>query len=99
MFTQPDGLAILWRDTTVPEALLASGSAVVGITALVAGVSGYLLRPTNIFERALLIVGGILLMVPGLIADLGGIALFAAAALSQLYRRARDAAPARARPV
>jgi TRAP-type uncharacterized transport system fused permease subunit len=99
MFTQPDGIAILWRDTPLPEAILASVSAAVGITALVAGVGGYLLRPTNIVERALLVVGGLFLVAPGLIADVTGIALFAAAGLSQLYRRARDATPARARSV
>jgi TRAP-type uncharacterized transport system fused permease subunit len=96
MFTQPDGLAILWRDTTVPEAALASISAAIGITALVAGVGGYLLRPTNIVERAMLIVGGVLLVAPGLIADVTGIALFAIAGLSQFIRRARDTTPARA---
>jgi TRAP transporter 4TM/12TM fusion protein len=96
MFTQPDGLAILWRDTTVPEAALASISAAVGITALVAGVGGYLLRPTNVIERVLLIVGGVLLVAPGLIADITGITLFALVGLSQLVRRARDTNPARA---
>jgi TRAP transporter 4TM/12TM fusion protein len=96
MFTQPDGLAILWRDTTVPEAALASISAAIGITALVAGVGGYLLRPTNIAERAMLVVGGVLLVAPGLIADVTGIALFAIAGLSQFIRRARDTSPARA---
>jgi TRAP-type uncharacterized transport system fused permease subunit len=96
MFTQPDGLAILWRDTPIPEAILASVSAAVGITALVAGVGGYLLRPTNIYERIFLIVGGVLLVAPGLVADFTGIALFAIAGLSQLYRRAREQTPARA---
>jgi TRAP transporter 4TM/12TM fusion protein len=96
MFTQPDGLAILWRDTTIPEAALASISAAVGITALVAGVGGYLLRPTNLVERVLLVIGGVLLVAPGLIADITGLTLFAVAGLSQLVRRRRDTTPARA---
>ena len=89
MFTQPDGLAMLWRGTSVADAVVASVSAVVGITALVAGVGGYLLRPTSLLERALLIVGGLLLLFPGVLADVVGIGLFALAAAAQLARRAR----------
>src|SRR2546427_10630747 len=36
IFTQPDGLAILWTGSTIPDAILASVSAAVGIIALVA---------------------------------------------------------------
>src|SRR5439155_1138030 len=75
MFTQPDGLAILWTGVTIPEALLASVSAAIGITALVAGVGGYLLRPTSLIERALLVFGGVLLVAPGLLADIAGLTL------------------------
>ena len=93
MFTQPEGLAILWTGVGVPEAVVASVSAAVGIVALVAGVGGYLLRPANLLERALLIVGGVLLVAPGTIADIAGLSLFAAATLSQVVR-ARVASPA-----
>ena len=96
MFTQPDGTAILWTGVSIPEAVLASVSAAVGITALVCGVGGYLVRPTNLVERGLLIVGGVLLVAPGLLADVAGILLFAAAALSQFVRRYRATATAAA---
>src|SRR6059036_21974 len=89
MFTQPDGLAILWTGSTIPEAILASVSAAVGIIALVAGVGGFLLRSTNIVERIALILGGVLLVAPGVLADVVGIGLFALAAAAQLARRAR----------
>jgi len=83
MFTQPDGLAILWTGVTIPEAILASVSAAIGITALVAGVGGYLLRPTSLIERALLVLGGVLLVAPGLVADIAGLTLFAIAVALQ----------------
>jgi len=83
MFTQPDGLAILWTGVTIPEALLASVSAAIGITALVAGVGGYLLRPTSLIERALLVLGGVLLVAPGLLADIAGLTLFVIAVALQ----------------
>jgi TRAP-type uncharacterized transport system fused permease subunit len=96
MFTQPDGLAILWTGSTIPEAILASVSAAVGIIALVAGVGGFLLQATSLIERVLLIVGGLLLLAPGLTADIAGLALFGLAGASQLLRRARRPATAAA---
>ena len=96
MFTQPEGLAILWTGSTIPEAIVASVSAAVGIIALVAGVGGYLLRPTSLIERVLLIAGGLLLLAPGVTADIAGLALSGVAGASQLLRRARRPATAAA---
>ena len=90
MFTQPDGLALLWRDTTVPDAIVASVSAVIGIIAVVAGVGGYLLRPTTLAERALLVGAGLLLLLPGTLQDAIGLAAFAVAFGLQFARRARE---------
>jgi len=89
MFTQPDGLAILWRDVSILDAVVASVSACAGIVCVVAGVGGYLLRPTNLVERVLLIAAGLLLLAPGALQDLLGLVLFAAAAASQLLLRTR----------
>jgi len=87
MFTQPDGLALLWRDTTIADAAIASISALVGIVAVVSGVGGYLRGPTTLLERALLVVAGLLLLAPGSLADAAGVTLFAAAFGLQLLRR------------
>ena len=87
MFTQPDGLALLWRDVPVEIAAIASISAIVGIVALVAGVGGYLLRPTTWPERVLLVGAGLLLLAPGTLQDALGLAAFALAAGLQLARR------------
>jgi TRAP transporter 4TM/12TM fusion protein len=89
MFTQPDGLAILWRDTTFVEAAVASISAVAGIVALVGGVGGYLLRPTAPVERVILCAAGLLLLAPGNVQDLVGLALFGAVVGLQLVTRSR----------
>jgi len=86
MFTQPGGLAILWRDTSVLEAIIASLSSIAGIIAIVSGVGGYLLRSTTLVERGLLVVAGLLLLAPGTIADLAGLALVGIAVASQLLR-------------
>ena len=89
MFTQPGGLALLWWDSTIADAAIASISAIVGIAAIVAGVGGYLLRPTNRLERVLLVVAGVLLVAPGATQDEIGIVLFMAALGLQLVARAR----------
>jgi len=97
MFTQPEGLALLWRGTSVPDAVIASISALIGIVAVVSGVGGYLFRPTTWPERALLVGAGLLLLAPGALQDALGLALFAVAVGLQLARRARErpgAAPA-----
>src|SRR5713226_6718294 len=86
MFTQPGGLAILWRDTSVLEAAVASVSSIAGIIAVVSGVGGYLLRSTTLIERAVLVAAGLLLLAPGALADLAGLTLFAIAVASQLLR-------------
>ena len=97
MFTQPDGLALLWRGVSVPDAVIASISALIGIVAVVSGVGGFLLRPTTWPERALLVGAGTLLLLPGVVQDALGLCGFALAVGLQLARRARErtgAAPA-----
>src|SRR5437899_3935930 len=86
MFTQPGGLAILWRDTSILEAAVASVSSIAGIIAIVSGVGGYLLRSTTLLERALLVAAGLLLLAPGAAADVAGLTLFGVAVASQLLR-------------
>ena len=83
MFTQPGGLALLWRDTTIVGAVVASVSAIAGIIAIVSGIGGYLLKPTTLIERVLLVAAGLLLLAPGAIADIAGLALFGIAVASQ----------------
>jgi len=87
MFTQPDGIAILLRDSTLVEAALATISAAAGITALVTGVGGHLLRPASLPERAVLVVAGLLLLYPSLATDAIGLVLFAAVVALQAAPR------------
>jgi TRAP-type uncharacterized transport system fused permease subunit len=90
MFTQPDGLALLWRGESAGEAVVASISAVVGIVALVSGVGGYLLRSATWPERVLLVGAGLLLLAPGTLADALGLAAFVVALGLQVARRGRE---------
>lgn len=96
MFTQPDGLAILWRDVSVTDAIIASVSACAGIVAIVAGVGGYLLRPASLVERVVLVVSGLLLLAPGDVQDAAGVALLAVVVGWQMRTRASRPTPTRA---
>ena len=59
------------------------------------GIGGYLLKPTTLLERVALVAAGLLLLAPGAIADLAGLALFAAGVGSQLLRVRPVARPQR----
>ena len=59
------------------------------ISALAAGLQGWLLRATNLFERALLVIAGLLVIAPVNALDYLGIALVLLALGSQLLRMRR----------
>ncbi|ADU52182.1 TRAP transporter, 4TM/12TM fusion protein [Thermaerobacter marianensis DSM 12885] len=77
LFTlSPTGMNLLW-DGPWYGVLLASVTAVAGLTALVAGVSGWVRGPARWYERVLLVAGGLALMYPGSRGDVTGLALAA----------------------
>jgi TRAP-type uncharacterized transport system fused permease subunit len=62
-------------DASWADIAAVSGTAMIGIAALAAGLQGWALRRTTVAERWLLIVAGVLLVYPRPWADLTGIAL------------------------
>jgi TRAP transporter 4TM/12TM fusion protein len=87
LFTlHPDGIGLLLRGDW-EKILWTTISSAVGLGALAAGLTGWLLKSATMIERGLLVAGGLLLLYPDLLQDLLGAALFAAALLSQYYRR------------
>jgi TRAP-type uncharacterized transport system fused permease subunit len=73
---------------------LAIPTAALGVIALAAGLEGWLLMQTAWWERALLIGGGLLMIVPGLYSDLAGLLLAAISLTNQSRQRARAASGA-----
>ncbi len=76
--------AIVWTTLT----------AMVGLVALAAGMTGWLLRKTTIVERTLLIAAGLVLVYPGWLQDILGFGLFAVAALFQWLSKHSASRPA-----
>jgi TRAP transporter 4TM/12TM fusion protein len=77
-----------------PDILFAFARAGVGVFSLAAGLQGWLRRRATPLERALLITAGMLLVVPNLTADAGGLILLALVWTLQSLRRAPEIAPA-----
>jgi len=89
MFIYEPALLTIGDWTTVLHATI---TATIGVTLLAAGLFGYLLRPVTAWQRVFLIAAALLLIKPGWITDLIGLALAAVVIVAQL---ARPAAPAR----
>jgi TRAP transporter 4TM/12TM fusion protein len=93
MFTvHPDGVGLLLKGS-LGNIIITNLTALVGVGALAAGMSGWLLRRTTWFERPLLIAAGFILVYPQPVADILGIVLVAGVAAWQWRTRNREDAP------
>lgn len=90
MFTLTPAGGGLLLQAPLMDSLWVTFTAIIGITALVTGVGGWLFRRTNWFERGVLVIAGIMLIYPEATLDAVGVGLFAIAAVSQLVRMRRQ---------
>ena len=63
-----------------------------GILMFAGGLHGYFLAAANYWQRAALIVGGLLLIDPGFVTDVFGVVLASVVIASQWFERRRAAA-------
>ena len=75
--------ALMMLGASVPHVVLRTAAATLGIVMLGAGLIGYLRRPTRRWERTLLLVGALLLIFPGALSDVLGVACFLIVYVSQ----------------
>ena len=78
---------ILMIDATIPGLIVTTVTAIIGMIALSSALIGYLADNCRIYERILLIAGGLLLIDPGTVTDLTGIAIFAIILFFQIERK------------
>ena len=83
--------SLLFIDTVWYDVILITITATVGMMGIAGGLSGYLLAPMNLIERLLAIAGGLMLVIPGAVTDLIGIALVAVSVLMQMARKKKAA--------
>lgn len=79
--------AMLFIDTTAWEVVQICITSMVGIFAVSASLEGYLLRPMVWYQRIISLVGGLLLIYPGLVTDVIGVGLVVLTVIIQLITK------------
>lgn len=84
--------ALLMIDTTAVEVALISITAIIGIFALASGLEGYCFTDMNKIIRILVVIGGLLLIYPGIVTDgIGFVLVIGSLAFQYLSSRTRKA--------
>ena len=81
--------AMLLIDTGVGEVILIAITSIIGIFGVSSALEGYLLRDMPWYQRILSLAGGLLLIYPGIVTDLIGLALVAIVVILQIISRQR----------
>ena len=79
--------AMLFINTTLPEVILICITSCVGIFAVSAALEGYFLHNMSWYERIVSVVGGLLLIYPGMVTDLMGVGLVGIVLIVQLLTK------------
>ena len=83
--------AMLFVDTTIGEVILIVITSLVGIFGVSSGLQGYILKEMPWWERIIAIVGGLLLIYPGLVTDIVGLVMVGGMILLQYLGKKRHA--------
>ena len=79
--------AMLFVDTNVGEVILICITSIIGIASVAAALEGYLLNHIHWFFRIIAVVGGLLLVYPGIVTDAIGLVLVAVVVASQIISK------------
>jgi len=85
---------LLLIDVTPLGVLQPIVTSIIGMSALGAALTGFLLRRMGLVERLVLVAAGLCLVDPGLLTDLIGVAAVAGVVVYQLLRRRAERQPA-----
>ena len=86
--------AMLLIETDAVSVIIIALTSFVGIFGVASALEGYLLTNMGIIDRLLLVVGGLMMIVPGTMTDLVGLVLIAAGVAMQFMMRGRKKAVA-----
>ena len=82
--------AMLFIDTTAGEVILICITSFVGIFAVSSSLEGYFLHHMKWYERIVSVVGGLLLIYPGVVTDVIGLGLVAVVLVAQVLTRKKS---------
>ena len=82
--------AMLFIDTTAGEVILICITSFVGIFAVSSALEGYFLHHMKWYERIVCVVGGLLLIYPGVVTDVIGLGLVAVVLVAQVLTRKKS---------
>lgn len=83
--------AMLFINTTVWQVILICITSFVGIFAVSAALEGYFLHRMSWYERIVSVVGGLLLIYPGIVTDVIGLGLVTVVAAVQIFTKKKTA--------
>ena len=83
---------MLLIDTNVMEVILICVTSFIGICCISAALEGYLMTDMPWYQRGLSLVGGLMLIFPGVVTDIGGITLAVLVIALQFYTRRQSPA-------
>ncbi len=84
--------SMLLMNEGILNAIVVIVTSIIGIFAIAAALSGYVLKKTNVIETILFIVGGLTLLVPGWTTDIIGIVLVVLAMVLQIIGKKKASA-------
>ena len=82
--------AMLFVDTTAGEVILIVITSLIGMFGVASGLEGYMFRSAAWWERLMAVAGGLLLIYPGLVTDIIGLALVGLVVVIQLLEKRHD---------
>ena len=90
IFAYNNEMIFVGDNVTVWSVVSITVSATLGMLAIAAGLMGYLIRDTKMIARIALVAGGLLMVIPGTVTDLAGLAILVAIFLLEKAENARD---------
>lgn len=81
---------LLMIDATVLDVILNSATSILGIFGIAAGLEGFIIRPVGALGRVGCIIGGLLMLVPGIATDLTGLVLLALVVVLQVMANKKE---------
>ncbi len=79
--------AMLFIDTTAGDVILICITSLIGIFGVSAGLQGYVLKHMAWWERIVCVVGGLLLIYPGIVTDIAGLVLVVGVIVFQYFTK------------